>query len=200
MVSMLSRTLFALTATITLTNVPAFADQARWDRTHHNTLNTGPKDWHTLSTVYPHLSTIASPSPDTDDALEQHQDLVESAIQCENILRPLWGELLLIAQHPDFQRRFMASDAGQIWTQKVLAAQAQEFPEHLTVQQQFSQSQCARDFTIIGVKTPGFFLPTEMLIAARAFRAQPSEDGLMMAQQIQDWLAWASTLQRDNPT
>lgn len=193
---MIPRTLLFLTATITLTNIPAFADQVSWNRVHHNTLSAGPRNWHTPGTLYPQLHTIASQSTDTDDSLEQHQELVESALQCASILRPLWEELLVIAQHPDFQRRFMASEAGQVWTQKVLATQAQAFPDHLTVQQQIAQSPCTRDFTIIGARTPGFFIPQEMLTAARAFRDQPSEDGLMMAQQINDWLAWASTLQR----
>jgi len=124
------------------------------------------------------------------------QDLIESAIRCEAILRPLWEELLDLEGEPSFQRQFMASDVAKAWLSRVKEAQDADMPHDLPMEEKAEVSSCFRDFTQIGATAPGFFIPIELYDAARAFWYDDPdpEVALLKAQQIQEWLDWAAGL------
>jgi len=126
----------------------------------------------------------------------EKQDLVESAIRCKGILRPLWNELILMKDMPAFQQQFMASDVAQRWLVRVKQAQELDMPSHLSMEEKAKVSSCFRDFTLIGADALGFFLPIEMWDIVRAFRYNGfnPEGAIMKAHQIQDWLVWAAGL------
>ena len=126
---------------------------------------------------------------------EKQQRLIESAIRCEYIIRPLWEELHLISATLDFKKNFLASENAKIWKEKVFAAQEKDAPQNITAQKRFERSNCMRDFTIIGAAPPGYYTPIDLLVAARSFRSEPDATGTLMAIQIQEWLAWAARLQ-----
>lgn len=141
------------------------------------------------------LVSQAQTSTESHEEWEKRQRLVESAIRCEYLLRPLWEELLVMASDPDFQLRLMASDIAKEWEKKVYAAQDKDLPPELSDYERLKHSQCARDFTMIGAESPGFFIPIELFDAVWAFDTPPYAASTLKAEQIEKWLAWAATLE-----